>query len=300
MRRVAVSSAALMLTGFRIGIASGTLATTIVSSLSAPHHDRAGLCRPDAHHGLMDEGISKTMRLPDFLGIGTQKGGTTYLHGLLQQHPQVYLANPKELHYFSLHHHRGLEWYCHHFDTATADQCCGEVTPYYLFHPFAAERIATALPNVKLIVLLRDPVERTLSQYFHSKRLGLEPLELEEALAAEPQRLADAEAALKRGEVHKSHQQHSYLSRSRYERQLFRFEKLFLSAQMLVLSSEDLFEHPKQIWERVLAFLELDNSPLPESELRYAGRGESDSVSPGLRQQLRAQSTPTFQWLDKR
>ena len=71
------------------------------------------------------------------------------------------------------------------------------MTPYYLFHPLAAERIAAALPDVKLIVLLRDPVERALSQYFHSKRLGLEPLELEEALAAEPKRLANAEAALK-------------------------------------------------------------------------------------------------------
>ena len=120
----------------------------------------------------------------------------------------MYLAHPKELHFFSLHHHRGLEWYGHHFEAATADQCCGEVTPYYLFHPLAAQRIAADLPKVKLIVLLRDPVERALSQYFHSKRLGLEPLDLEEALAAEPKRLADAEATLKRGEAHKSHQQH--------------------------------------------------------------------------------------------
>ena len=139
------------------------------------------------------------MRLPDFLGIGTQKGGTTYLHGLLKQHPQVYLAYPKEVHFFSLHYDKGLNWYSHQFDIATADQRCGEITPYYLFHPLAAERIATALPKVKLVVLLRDPVDRALSQYFHSKRLGLESLDLEEALIAEPRRLSDAEAALKEG-----------------------------------------------------------------------------------------------------
>ena len=128
--------------------------------------------------------------------------------------------------------------------------------PYYLFHPLAAKRIAAALPDVKLIVLLRDPVERALSQYFHSKRLGLEPLELEAAFAAEVHRLADADAALRRGESHRSHQQHSYLSRSRYEHQLFRFEKLFSSAQLLILRSEDLFDQPRRTWDRVLDFLD--------------------------------------------
>ena len=64
------------------------------------------------------------MRLPDFLGIGTQKGGTTYLHGLLKQHPQVYLAYLKKC-TFSLHYDKGLNWYSHQFDIATADQRCG-------------------------------------------------------------------------------------------------------------------------------------------------------------------------------
>ena len=240
------------------------------------------------------------MRLPDFLGIGTQKGGTTYLHGLLKQHPQVYLAYPKEVHFFSLYYDKGLNWYSHKFDIAAADQSCGEITPYYLFHPLAAERIATALPKVKLVVLLRDPVDRALSQYFHSKRLGLESLDLEEALIAEPRRLSDAEAALKRGEFHKSHQQHSYLSRSRYENQLLRFEKLFPSAQLLVLRSEDLFERPQQLWQKVLDFLELDESPLPVSGSLYAGRGESAEVSTGLRQQLQEQLAPTMRWLEQR
>ena len=124
-------------------------------------------------------------------------------------------------------------------------------------------------------------------------------LEWEEALAAEPKRLADAEAVLKRGEVHKSHQQHSYLSRSRYELQLSRFEALFPSEQLQVLRSEDLFERPRQLWTSVLTFLGLDESPLPALRSRYAGRGEAASVSPGLRQQLRAQLDLTYRWLEK-
>lgn len=285
-----------MLTGFRIGIASGIGPWAMKveqQSLSVAALLLRGATMP------RDRGIGTGVRLPDFLGIGTQKGGTTYLHGLLQQHPQVFLAHPKELHYFSLHHQRGLDWYGRHFEAAAPNQCCGEVTPYYLFHPLAAKRIAAALPDVKLIVLLRDPVERALSQYFHSKRLGLEPLDLEEALSAESKRLADAEEALKRGKPHKSHQQHSYLSRSRYEQQLPSFEALFPSEQLQVLRSEDLFERPQQLWERVLTFLGLDELPLPASGKRYAGRGEAVTVSPGLRHQLRAQLEPTLRWLEQ-
>ena len=85
-------------------------------------------------------------------------------------------------------------------------------TPYYLFHPEVPQRIKSQLPAVKLIVLLRDPVEQALSQFFHSRRLGLEPLELEAAIAAEPQRLADAAEHLAAGKPHRSHQQHSYLN----------------------------------------------------------------------------------------
>ena len=216
------------------------------------------------------------MRLPDFLGIGTQKGGTTYLHRLLQQHPQVFLAHPKEVHYFSLHQDRVLDWYSNHFADASTEQCCGEVTPYYLFHPLAAEHIHAAIPNVKLIVLLRDPVERALSQYFHSRRLGLEPLELEAAFAAEPERLADADETLQRGESHLSHQQHSYLSRSRYEQQLSRFQALFGAEQLLVLRSEDLFEQPQKAWEQAIDFLGLACEPLPDLGLGrlYGGNGE--------------------------
>ena len=125
-------------------------------------------------------------RLPDFLGLGVQKGGTTSLHCLLEQHPQVFLPSVKEVHYFSLNFASGEAWYRSQFASAEPEQRCGEITPYYLFHPQAAARVREALPQAKLIVLLRDPVERTLSQYFHSRRHGFEPLGLEAALDATP------------------------------------------------------------------------------------------------------------------
>ena len=251
--------------------------------------------------GRMDGVAGMSVRLPDFLGIGTQKGGTTFLHGLLQQHPEVYLAHPKEVHYFSLHHQRGLDWYGRHFEVAAPGQQCGEVTPYYLFHPYAPGRIAAELPGVKLIVLLRDPVERALSQYFHSKRLGLEPLALEAAFDAESERLADADAVLREGQVHRSHQQHSYLSRSRYDEQLARFQQFFASEQLLILRSEDLFRQPQLIWDQVLKFLGLELMPLPviDSACFYRGNAEAQRQPLDFRQKLHEKLHFTYEVMNQ-
>jgi hypothetical protein len=237
-------------------------------------------------------------RLPDFLGIGVQKGGTTTLQRLLEQHPGACLPAAKELHYFSLHYAEGEAWYRSQFAGARPHQRCGEITPYYLFHPEAPARIQMLLPQARLIVLLRDPVERALSQYFHSVRLGLEPLALEDALAVEEERLAGAEAALLAADGrHRSHQEHSYVARSRYEQQLPRWQALFSAEQLLVLRSEDLFARPEPVWRQVLSFLELEQCPLPPlARPANAGRGEASAVPEATRRRLRTQLEATYQW----
>jgi len=240
-------------------------------------------------------GLRSRRPLPHFLGIGTQKGGTTSLQKLLEQHPGVYLPPCKEVHYFCQHDHQPRSWYSNHYRDAQPGQLRGDITPYYLFHPRAPQRIHTLLPRVRLIVLLRDPVERALSQYFHARRHGFEPLELEAALAAEPERLAGAEARLtERGSKDYSHQKHSYLSRSRYELQLKRYEALFPQQQLLVLRSEDLFSNPKICWEEIQLFLGLDPIPQPSQlERANAGRGEAEAVPAALRVQLRRELATT-------
>jgi hypothetical protein len=240
--------------------------------------------------------------LPNFLGLGVQKGGTTSLQKLLEQHPGAFLPPAKEVHYFSLHYARGAAWYRQQFALAGAGKCHGEITPYYLFHPEAAGRIKALLPQARLVVLLRDPVDRALSQYFHSRRLGLEPLGLEEALAAETERLAGAQAQLAAAEGrHRSHQEHSYLSRSRYGEQLQRFEDRFAAEQLLVLRSEDLFTKPQGVWSRLLTFLDLEPWPLPPLEQpANAGQGEAAEVPTSLRLRLRAQLEPTYAWAASR
>jgi len=240
---------------------------------------------------------------PNFLGIGVQKGGTTTLHNWLASHPDVYLPVQKELHYYSLNYERGADWYRAQFDGATAGQVCGEITPYYVFHPYAVSRSEIDNPGRRLIVLLRDPVARSLSHYFHSRRLGLEPLEVEAALDAEGDRLLGAEDVLAgAGSHHLSHQEHSYISRSRYEYQLERLEGQIQQGRLLMLRSEDLFEKPQHSWQQVLQFLELNTSiPLEQPDLvANKGGGENLLIGEAIRERLREQLEPTYQALASR
>ena len=238
-------------------------------------------------------------RLPDFLCLGAQKSGTTTLHELLSRHPGVYLPPCKEVQYFTLESNQDTRWYSAHFQMANANQSCGEITPYYLFHPDAPRRIHTLLPDAKLIVLLLDPVERALSGYFHSVRHGFESLALEEAFDCENKRLAGAaDILLNTGRRHDSHQHHSYLSRSRYELQIGLYRQFFDQSQMLLIRSEDLFQNADSVWNRVLDFLGLPPCSLP-SEVPCAnpGAGELALVDPRFRQQLRRQLDATYRTL---
>ncbi len=236
-------------------------------------------------------------RLPDFLGLGAQKAGTTTLHALLAAHPGAFLPALKEVQYVSLHADRPVAWYRSQFAGAGPDRRAGEFSPYYLFHPWVPGRIAALLPEARLIVLLRDPVERALSGYFHSRRHGLEPLPIEAAFAAEAGRLDGAEAVLRDpAGRHTSHQHHSYLARSRYEVQLARYSGIHAPSRLLVLRSEDLFQDPEPIWRQVLDFLDLAPIPLPAVDRHEnRGRGESATVDPTFRARLRDALEPTYE-----
>ena len=226
--------------------------------------------------------------LPHFLGLGTQKGGTTTLHQLLSQHPQVYLPACKEVHYFDLNHLAGETWYRSHFQAATTTQKCGDITHFYLFHPDVPQRIQQLLPDARMIVLLRHPVDRAISQLFHAKKRGFEPLEPADALQAETSRLASGDPI--------SLQKHSYVSRSRYLEQLERYEARFPSDQMLIMRSEDLFEQPVKIWQTLQQFLGLQSVELPMPLPRAnPGTGEASNLDPALRQQLFEQLSDTIE-----
>lgn len=251
----------------------------------------------------MSHALEGQLRLPCFLGVGAQKSGTTTLFKLLSGHPEIGMPRKKEVHYFTLNYQRGLDWYASQFGDVPSDcGLLGEVTPYYLFHPFALARISRDLPGVKLLVFLRDPVERCLSQYFHSCRLGLESLGIRDALAAEPERLLSSQDVLARPDgVHRAHQEHSYLSRSCYEIQLERLGGLFAPDQVLIRRSEDFFADRLGVLTDIACFLGVaDHWPDLAGASFNAGRGESSGVDDDLRRELRSRLAATYDYMERR
>jgi len=132
--------------------------------------------------------------LPDFIVAGVQKGGTTFLYQEMLRHPEIKGSLTKEVHFFDANFGRGVDWYSGMFPRSSprSKVIRGEASPAYIFHPDGVRRIAETLPDVRLIVVLRDPVQRALSHYKHERRLGFETAAtFEEALELEDSRVAD-------------------------------------------------------------------------------------------------------------
>lgn len=197
--------------------------------------------------------------LPDYLIIGTQKGGTTSLYNYLVQHPRVAEARIKEVHYFDKKYAYGERWYRSNFALRSTGSINGEATPYYLYHPLAAERVAKDLPQVKLIVMLRNPVTRAYSSYQHQLRAGREELTFEQALQREDERLAGEEQRLidEPGYHSYAHRKYSYRSRGIYVLQMRRWLEHFPRQQMLVMQSEDFYADPQHHFDLACDFIGL-------------------------------------------
>jgi hypothetical protein len=223
---------------------------------------------------------------PDFIIIGAAKCGTTSLYHHLIQHPLIVPARTKEIHYFDLFFQRGSAWYQSQFDLRAPlrqtrgklpKTVTGEASPYYIFHPHALRRIAEALPRVRLIVLLRNPVERAYSHYNHVVRMGYETLSFADAIAAEAERLDGEVEKMRADESYYSfnHHYYSYLARGIYADQLRRITELgFAMEQVLILKSEDYFARPTECWPRLWKFLGVPDYPLSNAEKLNAGRYE--------------------------
>ncbi|WP_219469520.1 sulfotransferase family protein [Nonomuraea rhizosphaerae] len=237
--------------------------------------------------------------LPSFLIAGAQRCGTTSLYRALSQHPL--LLKPvlhKGVHYFDADYGRPLSWYQGHFPLRVAAALLTrrhgtrplafESSPYYLFHPLAGERIAAVLPEVKLIVLVRDPVERACSAHAHELARGYETeSNFEYAVELEARRLAGADQILRArpDSEHHSHRHHAYLARGRYAEQLDRLEPLFGRERVLVLDSHRFFAEPERTYDRVLEFLGMPHLGYPVFE-RHNGRPLPKPLPDAVRQRL--------------
>jgi sulfotransferase family protein len=182
--------------------------------------------------------VAKRGRLPNLLVIGAKKCATTSLHYYLSLHPQVFMSRQKELDFFS---HasvwaKGVDWYKAQFPSTA--EICGESSPSYTNYPFwggVPERIAALVPDAKLIYLIRDPLERVISDYVHEVVDGREQRTFAEAMRD----LAN----------------NRYLSRSLYFMQLEQYLQYFSEQQILVLTQEELYGERQKTLETVFRFL---------------------------------------------
>lgn len=202
----------------------------------------------------------------DFLIAGVQKAGTTSLDSYLRQHPDICMAKKKEPHFFDKRPPTGmrtLDYWLYHrqFDwKAWKDGCLlGEATPIITWWTGALERVWTYNPQISVIVVLRDPVERAWSHYRMDCRLGRETMPYPDAIRMERERARRALPAQDR--------ERSYLARSYYAPQIRELRRLFSDEQLLFLRSEDLAGVPQSELDRVCDFL-----GLPAHDFDAAGR----------------------------
>jgi hypothetical protein len=234
--------------------------------------------------------------LPDFLIIGAQKSGTSSLYAYLRRHPQIRRARQKEVHFFDRQFGRqGIDWYRGFFPARSSPSeshgslpvsITGEATPIYIFHPLVPERVAETIPAVKLIAILRNPVDRAYSHYHHERRAQRESLSFGDALAAEDDRVDGEVAKIMADDTYHAtaFRTNSYKARGIYVDQLQRWRVFFPAQQMLVLETGDLKSRYEQTMRQTVEFLGL--SPCAVTQRKWHNAHSYPPMDPGIREQL--------------
>lgn len=239
-------------------------------------------------------------QLPDFIIVGAMKAGTTSLTSYLFQHPRIAPPRRKEIHYFdSPEYAHGDRWYRAHFPVRRAGFVTGEASPYYFCHPHCPARAHALVPDARLIVMLRNPIDRALSHYHHQVRHGREPLPFDAAIDAEADRLAGELERMLEDERYYSHPfwAYSYLTRGRYAEQLERWLRFYPRERMLIIGSESFYADPERWHSATLDFLGLERVPL--AAYPRHNFGEYQQMDPALRTRLDAYFRPLNQRLEE-
>lgn len=207
------------------------------------------------------------MSTPNFLYIGPDKAGSSWLHEVLLRHPQVFMPEAKDLYFFDRYYDRGLGWYLPLFAPAGPQHdVVGEVCQDYLFHPEAAARISESLGDeVRTMVTLRDPADRAFSSYLYALKQGEQHGTFLQALESPGLRLLD---------------------HGRYASRLQPFLDRFGRERLHVAVFDDLVADPQRFVDELLAFLQVAPMTLPEDLLAArlpAGRARSVLVSRAVR-----------------
>ncbi|MGP9806428.1 sulfotransferase family protein [Paracoccus sp. NSM] len=228
---------------------------------------------------------------------GVQKCGTTSMHRYLAAHPQIIAGRSKELHFFD---DPAIDWERPDYSAYTA-QFPGhhpgllrlDASPSYVYLPHCLERLRRWNPQVRLILVFRDPLERAWSHWAMRRRRGVESLDFDAAIRAEPGRIAAAAP----GDI--SYKAHAYVDRGRYGSQLARALDVFAAEQILCLTSEALRADPASVLEQVSAHLGIAPFAPPERLALNSGPGLPMVMAPETRERICATLRPDIQHFSK-
>ena len=235
---------------------------------------------------------------PNFLVIGVKKGGTTSIYHYLIQHPQILPTIKKEIDFWSFYFHRGLDWYLAHFPAIPDSEkfLTGEASPSYFDAPDTPVRLFHFFPKIKLIVLLRNPADRTISNYYHEVRSNLENMSVEEVINSRLEKLIKISSSLVKEKDYWNYQG-DYIASSIYLDWLQKWLNIFPREQLLILPSEEFYSDPKTTMQQVFNFLGLPDYQIQDYPKLNAG--SYSSISESLRQKLNDYFQPHNQRLEE-
>ena len=223
--------------------------------------------------------------LPNALVIGASKGGTTSVYRWLARHPQVCASRVKEVRYFNGHYEKGPRWYAAQFAPKPGQRVLMEASPSYLWDPGVPERVRSLLGTPKLVVLLREPVDRAWSQYWMRVRRSGETASFPEVIRREAEAFGLAGQMPLHGSVDGlRYGRNSYLGKGLYGPQIERWLSLFPRECFHFIRSEDLFHAPARAMSELLQFLELPSAAMDDFGAHNAGR--YPPLDPALRREL--------------
>ncbi|NEP09405.1 MAG: tetratricopeptide repeat protein [Symploca sp. SIO2C1] len=248
-------------------------------------------------HVMLKLPTEQHLSAPNFIIIGQPKCGTSSLYSYLTQHPQILPAIEKEIRFWSFkpNFEKGLDWYLAHFPAIASEQglITGEATPGYLDSPPAADSLLQEFPHMKLIVVLRNPVDRALSHYYMCTRQSRDKRSLEKAILSGIKDVNNKSYL----NLFNNCKISSYLKRSQYIENLSRWMELFSKEQFLIIKSEDLFAEPATIINQVFNFLGVE----PYELQVYSNKTKNSypPISPSMRQTLNDYFRPFNQQLEE-
>ena len=197
--------------------------------------------------------------LPNFIGIGVQRAATTWVYNCLSRHPEICLSQKKELHYFTANFEKGTSWYEMQFAHHGSEKIVGEISPNYIYHEQAIARMKDLVPDAKLLLVLRDPVDRAVSAYrFFNHRYP--DRTFEQAIEFDP----------------------GLIDRSMYAENLKTLWRYFPREQVKVMFYEDIERTPRKFLRDLFKFLGVDeNIQVQGVQNRY-----NRQIYPGLQKFL--------------